>query len=169
MGAWRFFDSNPTASQTPSSAMSTAVSIDFDVSPEPVRLFSFPRPKFFRRRAVPTAEPTQPDNLFHGNGGESSPPRIEGGPGEGRASTRAASGARRAPAAVIEARDPSYNPNDDPMMTAVRWTNDVSSADTDDARDRRRCPWAHRRRRRAGAVERGARSTSGLETVPNRR
>ena len=34
----------------------------------------------------------------------SSPSRIEGGPGEARASTRAASGARRAPAAVDEAR-----------------------------------------------------------------
>ena len=63
----------------------------------------------------------------------SSPSRREGGPGEGRASTRAASGARRAPAVVNEARNPSFDPNDDPMMTAVRWTNDVSSADTDDA------------------------------------
>ena len=32
------------------------------------------------------------------------PPRIEGGPGEGRASTRAASGARRAPAVVDDQR-----------------------------------------------------------------
>ena len=63
----------------------------------------------------------------------SSPSRREGGSGEGRASTRAASGARRALAVVDEARNPSFDPNDDPMMTAVRWTNDVSSADTDDA------------------------------------
>ena len=63
---------------------------------------------------------------------ESSPPRIEGGPGEGGASTRAASGARRAPTAADEAPDPIYDANDDPM-TAVRWTNDVSSDDTDDA------------------------------------
>ncbi|EJK71407.1 hypothetical protein THAOC_07159 [Thalassiosira oceanica] len=64
---------------------------------------------------------------------ESSPPRIEGGPGEGGASTRAASGARRAPTAADEAPDPSYDANDDPTMTAVRWTNDVSSDDTDAA------------------------------------
>ena len=64
---------------------------------------------------------------------ESSPPRIEGGPGEGGAFTRAASGARRAPTAADEAPDPSYDANDDPTMTAVRWTNDVSSDDTDGA------------------------------------
>ena len=60
------------------------------------------------------------------------PPRIEGGPGAGRASIRAASGARRAPTAVEEARHPSYDTNDDP----VRWTNGtnaVSLADTDGA------------------------------------
>ena len=62
---------------------------------------------------------------------ESSPPRIEGGPGEGGAFTRAASGARRAPTAADEAPDPSYDANDGPTMTAVRWTNDVSSDDTD--------------------------------------
>ncbi|EJK51150.1 hypothetical protein THAOC_29705 [Thalassiosira oceanica] len=62
---------------------------------------------------------------------ESSPPRIEGGPGEGGASTRAPSGARRAPTAADEAPYPSYDANDDPTMTAVRWTNDVSSDDTD--------------------------------------
>ncbi|EJK51190.1 hypothetical protein THAOC_29661 [Thalassiosira oceanica] len=64
---------------------------------------------------------------------ESSPPRIEGGPGEGGASTRAASGARRAPTAADEAPDPSYDANDDPTMTAVRWTNGVFSGDTDGA------------------------------------
>ncbi|EJK57306.1 hypothetical protein THAOC_22666, partial [Thalassiosira oceanica] len=63
---------------------------------------------------------------------ESSLPRIEGGRGGG-ASTRAASGARRAPTAADEAPDPSYDANDDPTMTAVRWTNDVSSDDTDGA------------------------------------
>ncbi|EJK65629.1 hypothetical protein THAOC_13492 [Thalassiosira oceanica] len=63
----------------------------------------------------------------------SSPPRIEGGPGEGGAFTRAASGARRAPTAADEAPYPSYDANDDPTMTAVRWTNDVSSDVTDDA------------------------------------
>ncbi|EJK52182.1 hypothetical protein THAOC_28577, partial [Thalassiosira oceanica] len=51
----------------------------------------------------------------------------------GGASTRAASGARRAPTAADEAPDPSYDANDDPTMTAVRWTNDVSSDDTDGA------------------------------------
>jgi len=64
---------------------------------------------------------------------ESSPPRIEGGPGEGGASTRAPSGARRAPTAADEAPYPSYDANDDPTMTAVRWTNDVDVADKDDA------------------------------------
>ncbi|EJK71239.1 hypothetical protein THAOC_07344 [Thalassiosira oceanica] len=63
---------------------------------------------------------------------ESSPPRIEGGPGGG-ASTRAASGARRASTAADEAPDPCYDDNDDPMMTAVQWTNDLSLDDTDDA------------------------------------
>ena len=63
----------------------------------------------------------------------SSPSRIEGGPGEGRASTRAVPGARRAPAAIDETRHPSFDTNDDATMRAVRWTNDVSSADTDDA------------------------------------
>ncbi|EJK55062.1 hypothetical protein THAOC_25245 [Thalassiosira oceanica] len=55
--------------------------------------------------------------------------------GRGRvgASTRAASGARRAPTAADEAPDPIYDANDDPTMTAVRWTNDVPSDDTDDA------------------------------------
>ena len=43
----------------------------------------------------------------------SSPFRIEGGTGEGRASTRAVPGARRAPAAVDEARHPRYDTNDD--------------------------------------------------------
>ncbi|EJK66559.1 hypothetical protein THAOC_12518 [Thalassiosira oceanica] len=62
-----------------------------------------------------------------------SPPRIEGGPGEDGAFTRAASGARRAPTAADEAPYPSYDANDDPTMTAVRWTNDVSSDDTDGA------------------------------------
>ncbi|EJK73441.1 hypothetical protein THAOC_04930, partial [Thalassiosira oceanica] len=43
------------------------------------------------------------------------------------------SGARRAPTAADEAPDPIYGANDDPTMTAVRWTNDVSSDDTDGA------------------------------------
>ncbi|EJK60482.1 hypothetical protein THAOC_19158, partial [Thalassiosira oceanica] len=38
----------------------------------------------------------------------------EGGPGEGGAFTRAASGARRAPTAADEAPYPSYDANDDP-------------------------------------------------------
>ena len=57
----------------------------------------------------------------------SSPSRIEGGSGETRACTRAALSARRAPTAADEARHPRYDTNDDP------WTNDVSSADKDDA------------------------------------
>ncbi|EJK68705.1 hypothetical protein THAOC_10092, partial [Thalassiosira oceanica] len=57
---------------------------------------------------------------------ESSSPRIEGGPGEGGASTRAASGARRAPTAADEAPDPCYDANDDPTMTAVPITQDNS-------------------------------------------
>ncbi|EJK52128.1 hypothetical protein THAOC_28636 [Thalassiosira oceanica] len=65
---------------------------------------------------------------------ESSPPRIEGGP-RGRVGHLPVqpSGARRAPTAADEAPDPSYDANDDPTMTAVRRTNDVSSDDTDGA------------------------------------
>ncbi|EJK57060.1 hypothetical protein THAOC_22938 [Thalassiosira oceanica] len=59
---------------------------------------------------------------------ESSPPSIEGAPGEGGASTRAASGARQAP--TLQIRATSYDANDDPTMTAIRWMNDVSSDDT---------------------------------------
>ena len=43
----------------------------------------------------------------------------------------AAAGARRALAAVDKARHLRYNTNHNPMMTVVGWTNNVSSADTD--------------------------------------
>ncbi|EJK66445.1 hypothetical protein THAOC_12638, partial [Thalassiosira oceanica] len=94
---------------------------------------------------------------------ESSSPRIEGGPKEGGASTRAASGARRAPTAADEAPDPSYDANDDPTMTAVRWTNDCPRTIRTTRRARRRFPWARRRWRRAGAAGRGCSTPDGAD------
>ncbi|EJK68368.1 hypothetical protein THAOC_10455 [Thalassiosira oceanica] len=90
---------------------------------------------------------------------ESSPPRIEGGPGEGGASTRAASGARRAPTAADEAPDPSYDANDDPTMTASDGRTTCPRTIRTTRRARRRFPWARRRWRRAGAAGQGSWST----------
>ena len=61
----------------------------------------------------------------------SSPSRIEGGPGVGRASTRAVPGLGelRRPLTRLDIRDTTPMT----MMTPVRWTNDVSSIDKDDA------------------------------------
>ncbi|EJK49937.1 hypothetical protein THAOC_31141 [Thalassiosira oceanica] len=62
----------------------------------------------------------------------SPPPRMEGGPGKGGASTHPCSlGCLASPDRCREAPGSGYNANDDPMA-AVRWTNDVSSDDTDD-------------------------------------
>ena len=99
--------------------------------------------------------------------------RIEGESGEARACTRAASGAWRAPTAVDEARHPSYDTNDDPTTTAIRWTNDVSSADKDDGTGPPALPTdtstaeEGRGRRERVAVDVG--KPIGLEKVSNHR